>query len=277
MEISRRWNTRGLIIVIFLLFSAVLAIIPFAYMIISSLKTNLDVLAVPFQWIPKQLHFENYWIPLVEKPFARYFGNSFIVAFAVTLGQVVTCSLAGYSLSKFRYPGRGLIFYLILSQLMIPFPVIMVALFLIIKSFGWVNSYMGLIVPLATHAFGIFLMRQFIAEIPDSLIEAARIDGAKEISIFSRVIVPLSTAGILTLSVFCFTGNWNEFAWPLLIITSQEMYTLPIAIAFFEGMYSTNYTQLMAVAFIATIPTLVAFFFLQKQFTQGIVMSGLKE
>ena len=135
MESRRRWrwSTRGLLIVLFLLCSAVLAIIPFAYMIISSLKTNLDVLAVPFQWIPKQLHFENYWIPLVEKPFARYFGNSFIVAFAVTLGQVVTCSLAGYSLSKFRYPGRSFIFYLILSQLMIPFPVIMVALFLIIK------------------------------------------------------------------------------------------------------------------------------------------------
>jgi len=277
MEIKFSWRGREVITVVVLSIVAVLAIIPFAYMVISSLKTNLDVLAVPFEWIPKELHFENYWIPLVEKPFARYFGNSFVVALAVTLGQVITCSLAGYSLSKFNYPGRGLIFYIILSQLMIPFPVIMVPLFLIIRSFGWINSYMGLIVPLATHAFGIFLMRQFIAEIPDSLIEAARIDGAKEVSIFSKIIVPLSTAGILTLSVFCFTGNWNEFAWPLLIINTEEMYTLPVAIAFFEGMYSTNYTQLMAVAFIATIPTLMIFFFLQKQFTQGIVMSGLKE
>ena len=135
---------------------------------------------------------------------------------------------------------------------------------------------MGLIMPVAAHAFGIFLMRQFIAEVPDSLIEAARIDGASELSIFWNVVLPLSKAGVIALAVFCFTGNWNEFAWPLLIINTEEMYTLPIALAFFEGMYTTNYPQLMAAAFVATIPTIIIFLLLQQHLTRGIVMSGIK-
>jgi len=260
-----------------LISAALLTIIPFIYMIISSLKTNLDVLKVPFEWIPKDIHLENYLIPLKEKPFGRYFFNSVFVASAVTFGQVLTCSMAGYSLAKFNYPGRNLIFLTIITQLMIPLQVVMVPLFLIIKSFGWINSYQGLIVPLATHAFGIFLMRQFIAEVPDSFVEAARIDGGSELSIFFKIIIPLSKMGVTALAVICFTGNWNEFILPLLIINTEKMYTLPIAITFFEGMYSTNYPQLMAVAFLSTIPTLLIFFILQKQFTQGMVMSGLKQ
>jgi multiple sugar transport system permease protein len=257
--------------------AALVTVIPFAYMVVSSLKTNLEVLQVPFQWIPKTLHLENYLIPLREKPLERNFLNSLIVALSVTLGQVTTCSMAGYGLSKFNFPGRDAVFLIIITQLMIPFQVIMVPLFLIVRDLGWINTYAGLIVPLATHAFGIFLMRQFIAEVPDSLIEAARIDGASEPGIFLRVVAPLSKPGMTALAVFCFTGNWNEFVWPTLIINTEDMYTLPIALATFEGMYTTNYPQLMAVAFLSTVPTLLAFFLLQKQLTQGVVLSGLKQ
>ncbi len=268
---------RGLVITFCLSIVAILTVLPLVYMFVSSFKTNLEVMKVPFEWIPKDFLIENYLVPLAQKPFGHYFYNSAVIASAVTLSQVLTCSLAGYSLSKFNYPGRKFIFLTILTQLMIPFPVIMVPLFLIVRSFGWIDKYQGLIMPLATHAFGIFLMRQFIAEIPNSFIEAARIDGASELQIFSKVIIPLSKTGMVALAVFAFTGNWNEFVWPLVVINTEKMYTLPIALSFFEGMYSTNYPQLMAIALLSAIPTMFVFAVLQRQFTQGIVMSGLKQ
>ncbi len=260
-----------------LILGAVVITLPFFYAISTSLKQNHQVFAVPMQWIPDPVVWENYIIPFQQRPLGRYFLNSVLVSTSVTVLNVITCSMAGYSFAKFDYMGRDFFFMAVLATLMVPIQVIVIPLFILVESLGWLNSYAGLIIPSATSAFGIFLMRQYFQTVPKELMEAARIDGCGELRIFWQIVMPLVRPALSALIIFIFMHNWNNFLWPLLVATKEEMMTLPLGIAKFESTYSTHYPQLMAVSMSATLPVLLVFVILQRQFIQGIALSGIKQ
>ncbi|MCL4488647.1 MAG: carbohydrate ABC transporter permease [Chloroflexi bacterium] len=255
----------------------IIALLPFFWMVSSSLKTMDNIFAYPVQWIPNPVDWQSYPEAWAAQDFTRYFLNSTIVAVSITLGNLALASLAGYSLAKFRYKGRNLLFLLILSTMMLPLEVTMVPLFLLIKQFDWQNTYQGLIIPFLVDGFGVFLMRQYLLAIPNDLIEAARIDGASELRIYAQIVMPLCKPALAALGVFTFREAWDMYIWPLIIISKDSLRPLPIGISLFMGENGTNWNQLMAVAAIGALPMIVLFFVLQRSFIQGIAITGLKE
>ncbi len=255
---------------------AILILLPFAYMLSTSLKSLSEVFSTPVKWIPETLIWENFSTPVREHPIGRYFKNSLLVATSVTLLNLLTCSLAGYSFAKFNYRGRDLMFITVLATLMVPLASMIVPLFMVVKSLGWVDTYWGLILPAGTSAFGIFLMRQHMKTIPDDLLEAARLDGSSEIRTFISIVLPMSKTALSSLAIFIFMWNWDSFFWPLLVTTDADYRTLPLGIALFESSYGTNYPQLMAVALLAMLPVLIVFLVLQRNFIEALTMSGVK-
>jgi multiple sugar transport system permease protein len=256
---------------------ACVTLLPFYWMLSSSLRTMATMFSIPIQWIPWPPNWSSYVLAWQAQDFTRYFFNSGFVAIAITLSNLLLCSLAGYSLTKFRYRGRGLTFLLILSTMMLPLEVTMVPLFLIIKSLDWANSYQGLIVPFLVDGFGVFLMRQYMLSIPKDLIDSARIDGASELRIFWTIVLPLCKPALVALAVFTFREAWDMYIWPLIIITKDSLRTLPLGISLFMSSYGTSWDQLMAIAVLGTLPMILLFFFLQRAFIQGIAATGLKE
>jgi multiple sugar transport system permease protein len=208
----------------------VLLLSPIFWMISTSLKPLNRVFELPIQWIPLPPKWDNYSTAWNRFPFGRYFLNSFIVSVAITVLNVLLSGFAGYSLAKYRYFGQRVLFLAILSTLMLPIEVLMVPTFLIVRDLGWLDTYQGLIIPVVADAFGIFLMRQFMLDLPDSLIEAARIDGASELGTYFRIVVPLTWPAIVTLSIFTFRETWDSFVWPFLIISEDSLRTVPIGL-----------------------------------------------
>ncbi len=276
--IRRLGRHRGNILAFALVLGAVaISLLPYFWMVSSSLKTIDNMFRVPIQWIPDPVNWRSYIVAWNAQDFTRYFLNSGFVAVAITLGNLLLCSLAGYSLAKFRYFGRGLLFILILSTMMLPLEVTMVPLFLIIKRLDWANTYQGLIVPFLVDGFGVFLMRQYMLGIPKDLIDSARIDGASELRIFWQIVLPLCKPALVALGVFTFREAWDMYIWPLIIVSKDSLRTLPLAISLFMSSYGTAWDQLMAIAVLGTLPMIVLFFFLQRAFIQGIAITGLKE
>jgi multiple sugar transport system permease protein len=269
-------NWGHVVLYIVVIAGAILMVLPFAYMISTSFKSLSEVFKTPIQWIPNELNWDNYKTPLREHPIGRYFRNSLIVGICVTLLNLLTCSLAGYSFAKFKYLGRDILFGVVLATMMVPLASMIIPLFILVKNLGWVDSYLGLIIPAGTSAFGIFLMRQHMLAIPDDLLDAARLDGSSEPRIFFGIVLPMSKAALSSLAIFIFMWNWDSFFWPLLVTTDESYRTLPLGIALFESSYGTNYPQLMAVAFLAMLPVLIVFLVLQRNFIEALTMSGIK-
>jgi len=269
---------RGSIAAFCVLFAVACAnLLPFYWMFSSSLRTMENMFSIPIQWIPNPPNWHSYVLAWHAQDFSRYFLNSGVVAVTITLTNLLLCSLAGYSLTKFRYRGQGTMFILILSTMMLPLEVTMVPLFLIIKHLDWANSYQGLIVPFMVDGFGVFLMRQYMLSIPKDLIDSARIDGASELRIFWMIVLPLCKPALVALAVFTFREAWDMYIWPLIIITKDSLRTLPLGISLFMSSYGTSWDQLMAIAVLGTLPMILLFFFLQRAFIQGIAATGLKE
>ena len=254
-----------------------IGLLPFYWMVSCSLKTNENMFLMPPQWFPHPINWTAYGDAWKAQDFTRYFLNTTFIAVAITFGNLLLGSLAGYSLSKFRYFGRGVLFLLILSTMMLPLEVTMVPLFLIVKKFGWPNTYEALIVPFIVEGFGVFLMRQYLQSIPNELIEAARIDGASELRIYAQIVMPLCKPALAALGVFTFREAWDMYIWPLIIVTKDSLRTLPLGISLFMSSFGTAWDQLMAVAAIGTLPMVLLFFFLQRSFIQGISITGLKK
>lgn len=257
--------------------AVLISLLPYFWMVSSSLKTIPNMFIIPVQWIPVPINWRSYFLAWNAQDFGRYFFNSGVVAVAITLGNLLLASLAGYSLAKFRYFGRGVLFILILSTIMLPLEVTMVPLFLIIKRLDWVNSYQGLIVPFLVDGFGVFLMRQYMLGIPKDLIDSARIDGASEFRIFWQIVLPQCKPALVALGVFTFREAWDMYIWPLIIVSKDSLRTVPLAISLFMSSYGTAWDQLMAIATLGTLPMILLFFFLQRAFIQGVVATGLKE
>jgi len=260
-----------------LLVTAFIGLLPYYWMVSCAFKTNENMFLVPVQWIPNPINWHAFSDAWKAQDFTRYFINTALVAVAITVGNLVLASLAGYSLCKFRYFGRGVLFLLILSTMMLPLEVTMVPLFLIVKKLDWPNTYQGLIVPFLVDGFGVFLMRQYLKSIPNELIEAARIDGASELRIFAQIVMPLCKPALVALAVFTFREAWDMYIWPLIIVTKDSLRTLPLGISLFMSSFGTAWDQLMAVAALGTLPMILLFFLLQRSFIQGIAVSGLKE
>lgn len=259
-----------------LIAGAVWTLLPLAWMVSASFKPLSEVMRIPPTWIPIHPTLENFRQVFVQFPFSRYLLNSVIVATAVIGSVLLTSALAGYSLAKFDVPGRTFIFFLILSSLMVPFQTRMIPLYKMAVAFRLTDTRLGVMFPWLVDAFGIFLMRQFITTIPSELIEAARIDGASEPFIFLRIILPLSKQALSALAIFTLTANWEEFLWPLIVSTSDASRTLPVGLQSFAEQYGTNIHWQMAGSVIAVAPLLVVFLVLQRQFVEGIAMTGLK-
>src|SRR5688572_22063953 len=250
---------------------------PFIWMVLGSFKTTGELRQVPPTWFPDAPTLTNYEDLFSRLNFLGYFFNSTVVALAVTLGNIVFCSMLGYALAKLTFPGKQLLFVVVLGTLMVPSVVTFMPLFVLTANLGLVNTHAGLILPFLVGAFGVFLMRQFIAGLPDELLDAARVDGAGEHYIFWRIILPLCGPALATLGILTFLGSWNSFLWPLVVATSDTMYTLPVAIALFAtGQQETNIALLMAGSVVVIVPVLIVFIALQRYFTQGIAMTGIK-
>jgi multiple sugar transport system permease protein len=255
---------------------SIFMLVPFVFALLGSLKPEPEVFAVPIRWLPSEPQWQNYVLPF-QKNVGRYFVNSLIVSGIQTFSPLLLCSMAGYSLAKFSYPGRTLAFVFILSTIMLPIQVTLVPTFLIIKELGWVNTYAGLIVPGLATTFGTFLMRQFFLSVPSEYMDAARIDGASEPRIFWTIMLPMCRPALSALAIFSFTGSWNSFLWPLVVVNQDEMRTIPLGIVFYIGeQRAPEYGHLLAVAVLASLPVLALFLAMQREFIRGAAISGLK-
>lgn len=261
-----------------LIVGVVLTFAPIYFMVTSSFKAESEIFAVPIHWWPQDFQGLNNYIEAFQlAPFGRFFFNSVVVSLVRVLGVLFFSALAGYGLAKFAFPGNRLCFILILSTMMVPFQVLLLPLYVLVYKFGWVNSYLGLIVPGMVSAFGVFLMRQFCLTIPDELLDAARIDGAGEFRIFSSVVFPLLAPPLATLAILTFMWTWNSLFWPMIVATKPSVMTLTVGMTFFQQPERAPYwTYIMAVSTVATLPVIIVFVVLQKYFVQGVVLSGVK-
>jgi len=259
-----------------LLIGAFTMLLPFMWMVSTSFKPSSEIYVFPPRWIPKNPTLKNYVDLFSSINFGRPFLNTVIVASSITFLSVLLSSMAGYAFAKFRFKGRDKLFFLILATLMVPGQMTMIPVFLLLRYLGLLNTYTGLILPGAVSVFNIFFMRQFIITIPNDLIEAARIDGARESYIFFKIILPLSKPALTTISIFTFTGSWNSFLWPLIIAQDERMYTLPVAVSVLAGQYGENIAIQMAGSCIVITPILIFFLFAQRYFIKGIALTGLK-
>ena len=268
--------SRSAMVHVFLYALAGLTVAPFLWMVLTSFKDIGEIFQYPPTWWPEAFTFENYHMAFAAAPFGKFYFNSLLIALAVTVGQLITCSLAAYAFARMRFTGRDVLFYLFLGTMMVPAHVTMIPSFMILHGLGWIDTYAALIVPLLASAFGTFLLRQFFMTIPKELEEAAFIDGCTRFGVLWRVILPLSRPALATLSIFTFMYVFNDFIWPLIVVNSEDMYTVQLGLAIFRDRYSTEWGNLMAGSVVATLPILIVFFFAQKYFIQGITLSGLK-
>jgi len=262
--------------IVLLVAAALVVIFPFVWMLLTSFRTQQEIFSDPGNLIPATFNVENYVRIWSELPFARLFLNSVIFAGAATALSVLFDSLAAYALARLTFPGRSVAFILVLATLMVPYQITLVPLFQTVFDLHWLDTYQGLIVPRATSAFGIFLLRQFFLTVPRELDEAARIDGAGEFRIYWSIMMPLAKPALATLAVFHFMNHWNDFLWPLVITSTEEMRTLPAGLTLFSGQFVIDHGVLMAGATISLLPLALAFFFAQRYFVQGIATTGIK-
>lgn len=256
-----------------LIFFSIVMVAPFLIMLVSSLVPDQVLLSGTIAL--SDLTLDNYTGAFTAIPFGRYYLNSIVVTFTVTVVRLLLSSLAAYAFARLRFRGRDLIFNLMLATLMIPAAVTIIPRFLIAKDLGWYDNYWGLIIPSIFGALAIFLMRQYYRGIPIDYDEAARMDGASSLRIWWQVIVPLSMPVLGTLAILTFNDTWNDFLWPLVITASDKMRTIPVGLSYFVGQYSTAWGMLMAGAVIALLPILIVYLIAQNAFVQGIALSGV--
>ncbi len=258
---------------------AVVFLVPFIWMLSTSVKPSSEVFIFPPRWIPSHFQFENYVKALIiDLPFVQYFINTIEVTLLSLIGDVLTCSLVAFGFARLRFPGRDVLFIILLSTLMVPYQVTMIPRYLMFRDFGWLDSYYPLIVPsyLAVSAFFIFLLRQFFLGIPLQLDRAARMDGCSTFDIYWRIVMPLARPAVITVAVFSFIGTWNDFLTPLIYITSDRKFLVALGLRHFVALRTGVWNELMAASIAVMIPCLIIFFFAQRAFIQGTVISGVK-
>ncbi|MBA7604074.1 L-arabinose transport system permease protein AraQ [subsurface metagenome] len=266
------------IVYLVVILGAITFLIPLAWMFLTSLKIPAQIYVYPPEWIPNPVKWENYLQMLTFFPFFRYLLNTLYITSLNVIGVLVSCSLVAYGITHIRWPGRNIIFILVISVLIIPYVVTLIPLYLMYHRLGWVGSYKPLWVAsfFGVWAFHTFLLRQFFLAIPMELSDAAKIDGCSEFRIYWNIVLPLSRPALFAVALFEFLWTWNDFLMPLVYLTNQKMYTLSLGLAFFQGTHDTAVNLLMGASSLVTIPVLILFFFTQRSFIEGITLTGLK-
>jgi multiple sugar transport system permease protein len=273
---NKKINSGKIVLTIAMAVIGVIMVLPLIWTFSSSFKNNNEIFSYPIKWIPETFRWSNYQEVWSRIPFLTYFFNTLKLAVIVTVGQVLTCSLAAYGFSKMKFPGRDKIFFCYLATLMVPWHAVMIPQFTIVKYLGLNNSHWALILINLFSAFGVFLLRQFMLGIPEELSEAARIDGCGEFKIYSQIIMPMAKPGIATLVVFTFSFMWNDYMAPLIYLSTDKLYTIQVGLAAFRTQYGSEYGLIMAGTVCALIPMLIIFIIGQKYLVEGIAFSGLK-
>jgi multiple sugar transport system permease protein len=259
-----------------LLTVGIIFLLPFAWSISTSLKPMQDLFRVTPNLIPSEMRWQNYGDVLNTVPFLRFYANTIIVTVARVVGQVFLASLAAFAFSRLRFPGRDVLFFILLAGLMVPDQVLIIPKYALMRQWGWLDSYQGLVVPLLFSAFGTFLLRQYFLSIPADYQEAATIEGANPFQIYWQIYLPLARPALVAFAFLVIQWSWNEFLWALIITSRTEMQVLSVGIALLQGQYFSNNALLMAAANMATIPVLILFLVFQRQLVEGITLSGLK-
>jgi len=259
-----------------LIVGSLTVIVPFLWMFTTSLQSRAETYTSA-SILPTSWHWENYAKAWEAAPFGQYYLNSVIMAAGIVSGHLVLDALAAYAFARLRFPAKNVIFFVLLAALMIPTFVTIIPAYSLVASFRWIDTYLALIVPRLADVFGIILLRQFFSSIPVELEEAARIDGLSRAGTFFRIVVPLSKPAFATLAIFSFLFAWNDFLWPLLVTNTDDLRTIQIGLAAFQGRYGTSWNYLMAGTLTATIPSIVVFMFFQRALVRGIAASGLKD
>jgi multiple sugar transport system permease protein len=272
---SKWFRPERLTVHLFLMTGALVMILPYLWMVTLSLKPQA-LTNVPPYLFPTSFEWSNYSHAWQSASFGRYYWNSAVVTFGITVGQILLCSLSAYAFARLRFPGKEVLFLMFLGTMMIPFHAILIPSYLIVQRLGWIDTYTAMILPRVFSAFGIFLMRQYYEGISSELDDAAMIDGCSLLGIWWRILLPLTGPGLATLGIFAFMFAWNEFLWPLVVINSPNMRTIQLGLAMFQGKYGTQWTLLMAGTVTATIPTVIVFIFGQRWFIASIATTGLK-
>jgi len=255
---------------------SIMMLLPFYWMIVTSIKIPSEIIAFPPKWIPSVITLQNYQRVFRDLAVGVMYRNSAVVAVTKTILMVFTSALTGYVFGKFEFRGRDFLFSSIIATMIIPLQVYMIPLYVMMVDFHWHNTYTGLVIPYALSAYAMFLVRQWMHNIPSELIEAARIDGAGELHIFVRLILPLSQAVLATLVIFYFMWNWNDFLWPLIVLSSPQKFTLPLGLTVFNSEFGNDYGATMAAASLAVVPVLIVFFIFQRHIVEGVALTGLK-
>lgn len=257
---------------------ALIALLPFAWVMFGAFKTQAEIMSAPGAWLPVSFsNVSNFVVLFTERMFGRYMLNSLIVSTATVITNVLFATMAGYALAKLEFRGQKLVFGCVLAAMMVPYIALFVPQFFIVVQMGLVNTLTAVVLPMAVMPIGVFIMRQFADSVPDELLEAARLDGANEFVIFFRIFLPLVGPAIATVAIITFLNSWNYFLWPLIVAQNQDTYTLPVGLAVAsQGAKSTDYGLLLAGAIVVLLPVLILFLFLQKYFVQGIAGTGIK-
>lgn len=277
-SISKQKTGNLVLVYTLLIVGAFLFMIPFIWMLSSSLKELSQIFVYPPKWIPNPVRWDNYARALAKMNFPLALKNTLIITVLTVSGQLLSSALVAYGFARLKFPGRDFLFMLVISTMMLPSQVTMIPVFIIFRTLGWVDTLKPLIVPsfLGANAFAIFLLRQFFLTIPKELEDAARIDGCGSLRIFFQIMLPLAKPAMVTVGIFAFMGSWNDFFGPLIYLNSESMRTLAIALQTFQGQFTAEWNLLMAASVVVLLPVLVIFFSLQQYFVQGIVLTGLK-
>jgi ABC-type sugar transport system, permease component len=278
MTMSRTRAVSRIFIYLILIAGSIVMLFPFAWLLRSSFMSTAQIFIFPPEWIPRPFEWRNYTDALTIVPFGHYFLNTMTIELFVVTGVVLTSAMAGYSFARLKWPGRNMMFGLVLSALMMPYAVTLIPTFTLWKSLGAINTYLPLIIPawFGGGAFNIFLLRQFFSTIPKDLDEAAYMDGANPLTVLWRILVPLSMPAIIVITIFTFIGTWNDFLGPLIYLSDGDKYTLALGLASFKGMYNAQWGYLMAASTAVVAPIVLLFFVAQRYFIEGITLTGIK-
>ncbi len=272
-KLTKGWN---LAFSVFFALVGIVFLLPLVWMLLASFKPESLIMGRPEVLIPQEWTLAGYTSLLTKIPFGRFLSNSFIFAGGVTLSMLCLDSMAGYAFAKLRFPGSKALFVIVLVSMMIPFQVTLIPTYLLLNDMRILNTFAGLMIPRMTNAFGIYFMRQSFLGIPSELIDAGRMDGLGEFGIFAKIVLPVNASSLSTLGVFHFMANWNDFLWPMLMTNTQEMQTLPVGLALFQGEHVMEHGPMFAGAVLSVLPILLAFLLAQKTFIKGIALGGLK-
>lgn len=262
--------------VVILITSALVALIPILWLVLGSFKTPTELSERPPTLLPDSWGFSNYTEALTRFNFGTYMMNSVIVTIAATVLTLFINSMAAYALAKYNFRGRNALFLLTLATIMIPLQVILIPVYQVVASFGMVNTLWGLIIPAAATPTGVFILRQYMLSIPDELIEAARVDGAGELKIFLRIVLPICRPALAVVAILSIMWRWNDFLWPLVVAQSEAVYTLPVALARFTAQETVPFNLIIAMSVVSILPVILLFLLFQKQITTGIANTGIK-